>query len=117
MPLMMRKQRYREITFLLWSHSLSHSVHTRSNGTFHKDTEQLRICIIKCGGLSLGARLPRWLSGKESKCQHRRRRFDPWIGKIPRRWEWQPVPICLPGKPHGQRSPVGTVSRVAKSRT
>ena len=27
--------------------------------------------------------LPRWLSGKESTCQCRRRRFDPWVGKIP----------------------------------
>ena len=24
-----------------------------------------------------------WLSGKESTCQGRRLRFDPWIGKIP----------------------------------
>ena len=54
-PLMMRKQRYREITFLLWSHSLRRSVHTQNNGTFDKDTEQLRLCIIRCGGLSLGA--------------------------------------------------------------
>jgi len=27
--------------------------------------------------------LPWWLSGKESACQHRRLRFDPWSGKIP----------------------------------
>ena len=25
-----------------------------------------------------------WLSGKESACQCRRHRFDPWSGKIPR---------------------------------
>ena len=34
----------------------------------------------------------RWLSGKESACQCRRRsshRFDPWVGKIP--WKRQPV--------------------------
>ena len=28
-------------------------------------------------------RLPWWLHGKESTCQCRRRRFDPWVGKIP----------------------------------
>ena len=28
-------------------------------------------------------RLPWWLSGKESACQCRRHRFDPWSGKIP----------------------------------
>ena len=27
--------------------------------------------------------LPWWLTGKESACQCRRRRFDPWVGKIP----------------------------------
>ena len=27
--------------------------------------------------------LPRWQSGKESTCQCRRHRFDPWVGKIP----------------------------------
>ena len=27
--------------------------------------------------------LPRWLSGKESACQCRRCRFDPWVRKIP----------------------------------
>ena len=25
----------------------------------------------------------RWLSSKESTCQHKRRGFDPWFGKIP----------------------------------
>uniref|UniRef100_A0AAA9S0E7 Mitochondrial ribosomal protein L32 n=1 Tax=Bos taurus TaxID=9913 RepID=A0AAA9S0E7_BOVIN len=34
-----------------------------------------------------------------------RPRFDlPWVGKIPWRREWQPTPVFLPGKPHGQRS-------------
>ena len=28
--------------------------------------------------------LPWWLSGKESACQCRRHRFNPWSGKIPR---------------------------------
>ena len=32
--------------------------------------------------------LPRWLSGKESACQSRRLRFDPWVGKIPWRRKW-----------------------------
>ena len=37
----------------------------------------------------------------------RRRRFDPWVGKIPWRRKWQPTPVLLPGKSHGQRSLVG----------
>ena len=30
--------------------------------------------------------------------------FDPWVGKIPQRRKWQPTPVLLPGKSHGQRS-------------
>ena len=47
--------------------------------------------------------LPRWLSGKESACQRRRCGFDPWVEKIPWRRKWQPTPVFLPGKSHGQR--------------
>ena len=53
------------------------------------------------------AGLPRWLSGKESTCQCRRGRFDPWVGKIHVIMKWQPTQIFLPGKSHGQRSLVG----------
>ena len=52
-------------------------------------------------------RLPRWLSGKESACQCKRSRFNPWVGKIPQRRKWQPTPVFLPGKSHGQRNLVG----------
>ena len=44
------------------------------------------------------------LNGKESTCQHRRRRFIPWVEMIPWRKKWQPTPVFLPGKAHGQRS-------------
>ena len=47
------------------------------------------------------------LSGKETTCQRRRHRFDPWVGKMPWRRKWQPAPVFLPGKPYGQRSLVG----------
>ena len=36
-----------------------------------------------------------------------RHRFDPWVWKIPWRRKWQPTPVLLPGKSHGQRSLVG----------
>ena len=29
--------------------------------------------------------------------------FDPWIGRILLRWEWQPTPVFLPREFHGQR--------------
>ena len=56
---------------------------------------------------STQSRLPQWLSGKEPACRcrrHRRCGFDPWIGKIPYWRKWQPAPVYLPGKSHGQRS-------------
>ena len=50
---------------------------------------------------------PRWFSGKESTCRYRRHEFDPWVRKIPWRRKWQPTPVFLTGKSHGQRSLVG----------
>ena len=40
----------------------------------------------------------------EPTCQFRRYRFDPWVEKIPWTRKWQPTPIFLPRKSHGQRS-------------
>ena len=33
--------------------------------------------------------------------------FNPWVEKIPWRKKWQPTPVFLPGKSHGQRSLAG----------
>ena len=54
--------------------------------------------------------LSRWLSGKESTCQCKRRKgcgFDPWVRKISWGRKWQPTPVFLPGEFHGQRSLAG----------
>ena len=48
--------------------------------------------------------------GEESTCQYKRlkrHRFDPWVGKILWSRKWQPTPVFLPGKFHGQKSLVG----------
>ena len=34
-------------------------------------------------------------------------RLDPWVGKIPWRMKWQPTPIFLLEKFHGQRNLAG----------
>ena len=52
-------------------------------------------------------RLPWWLSDKEPTYQCRRPGFDPWVRKIPWRRKWQPSPVFLPGKSHGQRNLAG----------
>ena len=48
-------------------------------------------------GQNLG--FPGGSDGKES-----RPGFDPWVGKIPCRWEWLPTPVFLPGESHGQKN-------------
>ena len=40
--------------------------------------------------------------------------FDPWVTQICWRRKWQPAPVFLPGKFHGQRSLVTIVHGVAK---
>ena len=58
-------------------------------------------------GLGQHRDFPHGSSGKESTCQCRSPRFNPWVRKIPWRRKWQPAPVMLPGKIHGQRSLVG----------
>ena len=41
----------------------------------------------------------------------KRRRFDPWVRKIPWRRTWQPTPVFLPGESHAQRSLAGYSSK------
>ena len=56
----------------------------------------------------------------ESVCQcrrHKRRGFNPWVRKIPWRRKWQPAPVLLPGKLHGQRSLAGYRPRGAEPDT
>ena len=57
--------------------------------------------------ISILSGLPRYCSGKESACRCRRCRrqgFDPWVRMIRWRRKWQPTPVFLPRKFHGQRS-------------
>ena len=52
-------------------------------------------------------RLPRWHSGKEFawRCRrHKKHGFNPWVWKMLWRRKWQPIPVFLPRKSHGQRS-------------
>ena len=45
------------------------------------------------------------------------RNTDSWVRKIPWSRNWQPIPVFLPGKSHGQRSLVGYSPWSHKSRT
>ena len=58
----------------------------------------------------LYTQLPRWCNGKESASQYRefkRCGLNAWVRIIPWSRKWQPTPVFLPGKLHGQRSLAG----------
>ena len=54
--------------------------------------------------------IPWWFRDKESTCNGGDAEdtgSNPWVRKIPWKKKWQPTPVFLPGKSHGQRSPAG----------
>ena len=57
----------------------------------------------------LRGRLPRQHSGEQSSFWQGAQETWVWSlgGEMPWRRKWQPTPVFLPGKFHGQRSPVG----------
>ena len=63
----------------------------------HRGLMPQELCLGLCWGLR------QWRICLEC----RRPGFDPRVGKIPWRREWQPTPDFLPGESHGQRSLVG----------
>ena len=62
---------------------------------------------ILCTEMRAAQGFPRWLSGKQPayQCRRRwRRRFYPWVGKIPGEANGNRfTPVFLPGESHGQR--------------
>ena len=59
--------------------------------------------------------LPWWLHGKESSCPSTRPRFSPWVRKSPWGRKWQPTPVFLSGRAHGQRRSRLQSTRLQKS--
>ena len=55
----------------------------------------------------LHQKTPGGSDSKKTTWQCRRCGFNPWVGMIPWRRKWQPTPVFLPGKSHGQRNLVG----------
>ena len=51
--------------------------------------------------------LPWWLRWYRISLYWGKPRFNPWVGKIPWRREWPPIPVFLPWVFHGQWSLVG----------
>ena len=76
----------------------------------HKDSDTTEVTTQHSTQWGLDSCFSGNTSGKEPNCQcrrHKRWGFDSRVGKIPWRRAWQPTPVFLPGKAHGQRSLVG----------
>ena len=68
--------------------------------SFLRYNMEITIFTVYTMGFSNGS------GGKEPAYQCRRCKrhgFDPWVQKIPWRMKWQPIPVFLLGKVHGQR--------------
>ena len=50
------------------------------------------------------SQVAQWVKNLPAMQETGLRGFDPWDRKIPWRRAWQPTPVFLPGKSHGQRS-------------
>ena len=91
------------------THTHTHTLNLRSGKITHKRTNTDKKALGKhWKRLEWCSHRPRkawrWLSGKESACQCSSCDFSLWDRKIPWRRKWQPTPVFLPGKFHGQRS-------------
>ena len=64
------------------------------------------ICVIP--RIEVASQVAQLVKNLSAQCRrHKRCRLDPWVRKIPWRRKWQPTPVFLPRKSHGQRSLVG----------
>ena len=78
------------------------------------------ICIHILIHITITRGFPCGASSKEATCwcrSHKRWGFNPWVGKIPWSMKWQPAPIFLHGKFHGERSWWGMVHGTTQSDT
>ena len=77
-----------------------------SNG--EGSTSEFTPLLVEFNSLWLiGLRFPWWLRWSSVCLQCGRPGFSPCVGKVPWGRKWQPTPVPLPGKSHGQRGLVG----------
>ena len=63
------------------------------------------LCLTNLRGKIWG--FPKFWAQQRIHLNCRRPRFNPWVGKIAWRREWQPTPVFFPGELHGQKSLAG----------
>ena len=87
------------------SQRVRHDLVTKHIAHIDLNNDQNDQCAIKKGAGLL--KFSKMSLAFQDACQCRRCRFDPWVRKIPWKRKWQPTPVFLPGKFHGQTSLVG----------
>ena len=106
------------VTWLhLGAHTIREAGSPRKGSLYARNLAKCIYGISTLNNMYSSKGISMWLSCKESACQCRRRGLDPWVGNIPWRRKWQPPPVFLPGKSHGQGNLVGYSHGVGKSRT
>jgi len=105
-----------------WEHHLCPSSHvsrlmilTRASPLFTCQYYTSKLLVLSEALVNTGFNFPdNRFAIQISKCKNlagihlhcRRPGFNPWVGKTSQRRKWQPTPVFLPGKSHGQRSPM-----------
>ena len=68
---------------------------------------KVKFCRVQINKLNSGVDFPGGTVVKQYACQCRRLKrhgFNPWVGNILWRRDWQPISVFMPEKVHGQRS-------------
>ena len=87
-------------------HSMWHHVTSMYYRLFNQSPTHLCLgTLVTSKFCCLG--LPWWLVVKNPPANAQKCGFDPWVGTIPWRRKWQPIPVLLAGESHGQRSLAG----------
>ena len=81
-----------------------------------KDKNEMQL-LKNIQGFPSGSVGKEFIYNARNPLQCRKPGFHPWVGKIPWKRKWQPTPVFLPGKSHGQRSLVGYSQQGHKSQT
>ena len=97
LPIAFVKELEQKISQFLWKHKgpqIAKAVLRKKNGAGGINLPDFRLSYK---GASLVAQTVKHLSAMQ----------ETWVVKIPWRRKWQPTPVFLPGKSHGQRSLMG----------
>ena len=89
--------------FLLYLLSIYRSQRRDCGPTFYSNlTGAVQLKLDKWNAFFLlpHTYIPWWLKWHRICLKYRRTRFNPWVRKIPWRWEWLCTPVFWPGKFH-----------------